>query len=207
MFEEISLFLKALDPRTWMKIIGTIVITLLLVTLVYKVEQWGESRRAEQDNKTIVAQQTKITDLTVEINQANELYNKNVAANEAEALGWRTKLQESNDEAAKELNAAKAVSANTTAINSQLRQQLSTASDKVSRLPDTAAARAATAEYVSTLSSAFGDCTRQYQDMADLATIYATDAKRLYNGWPTNSSGAVSTVDDSKSTSAPPENQ
>ena len=186
MFTEIALFLKAINPIMWARIAGVIALIALIAFVTFHIEQWGEFRRGVQDNKTIVSQQTTITGLTAEITKANAIYAKQKSDNAVQAKAWKDQLQESDDEADKALTAQKAVNDATTTLNGQLRKQLSSATVTMSRLPDTAAARASISEYVDVLTDVFADCSISYQGMADQDTKHFIDEKRLYDGWPTN---------------------
>ena len=62
-----------------------------------------------------------------------------------------------------------------------LREQLSGAARRIAAAPP-----AAVAEYATTVSGLFADCSRDYQELAGTATGHANDVRTLSEAWPVN---------------------
>ena len=161
---------RLLDWRTY----AFVALVGILLTLTYKVEQYGYQRGVAQSSGTIAA-------LNKQISDGRDLYAKSLQ----DSLRKQTKWQAKVDTATQDANNAKAkleiLRGDNQRLNDSLRVTTSKANQRIS-LPDTT--KTDIAEYTAALSDVFERCTSEYLKLGEIAQSDAINAKQVIDSYP-----------------------
>lgn len=118
-----------------------------------------------------------------EISLLKQEHSEQKARASASALTSYSKMEEKKDEAIKSARAraeaSKADAVRAASAADGLRKQIAGVPARIA-----AASRAAVDEYAATAGELLGDCTEEYQQLADKADGHANDAQMMLEAWP-----------------------
>lgn len=159
-----------LNWRTWV----ILAFLAVMATVAYKIDKNGYNRGVTQSNSVIEG-------LNTQINDGHELYAQSLQ----NSLRKQTEWQAVADQATQDANNAKAkletIARDNQRLNDSLRSVTSKANQRIS-LPATP--KADIAEYTTTLSTVFEQCSSEYLKLAELAQSDSINAKQVIDSYP-----------------------
>lgn len=171
---ELWLFLKAINPKTWLYIAILAALSITAYKCYSYVFNRGLSHQKEVDSQSIQKFQRQIA-------LDRDLYAQSLKDSSKQTLAWQAKTDKANEEA----NNAQIKLQNITADNRKLTdslQQLTSKADERISLPDTT--KDAINEYTTVLGQVFAECTAKYSELGIQARKNGIDQQKLIDSYP-----------------------
>ena len=161
---------RALDWRTY----AVLALFACLGAITYKIDQHGYNNGVAQANKTIEA-------LKAQISADHDLYAQSVLDSSKIQAEWQAKVDNATQDANNAKTKLEILRDDNQRLNDSLRTVTSKANQRIS-LPTTT--KTDIAEYTTTLSDVFEQCTSEYLKLATTATDDSISFKQVIDSYP-----------------------
>ena len=159
-----------LNWRTW----GILALLAVMATVAYKINQHGYNRGVSQANKTIKG-------LKAQIDADHDLYAQSVLDSSKIQTEWQAKVDTATQDANNAKTKLEILRGDNQRLNDSLRSVTSKANQRIS-LSNTP--KTDIAEYTTTLSTVFEQCTSEYLKLATNAQSDSINAKQVIDSYP-----------------------